>query len=413
LENWEDLRAFLKNTYTEKRTLDFHATQLFGAKQGKNESISEWIQNVQRLSSKFREAALQDCEDDERIGIVALADKLRNICFIQGIFSDIIQTIVRSRNGSTFDEIAETALEESAIFSKNERYRQGANLGKLVCHNCGKAGHIAAKCYLKDKKEVRVNKLGAELKENIARLRGSCKNYIKCYNCGETGRIFRECGKPRNSKRFVQAGSAETEDGPPDKSNLSIGSVNSVGSENRTSIECVRLRTDVSNGRELSLLVDTGADVSLLKLDNLDRSKKFHPDSRIRVKSVDGSIIETFGTVKTVVIVDPLKIPCTFQLVSKQVDIPCDAILGRDFLEYAGAQICYASGTLTFGTGSSKVSKTLSPINSGSRTKRVRRLALPSRTELVVRLPVKGGIMSVRALRKNEKFKRAFISQER
>jgi len=37
LENWEDLRAFLKNTYTEKRTLDFHATQLFGAKQAKNE----------------------------------------------------------------------------------------------------------------------------------------------------------------------------------------------------------------------------------------------------------------------------------------------------------------------------------------------------------------------------------------
>jgi len=34
LENWE-LKAFLKNTYTEKRTLDYHATQLFGARQGK------------------------------------------------------------------------------------------------------------------------------------------------------------------------------------------------------------------------------------------------------------------------------------------------------------------------------------------------------------------------------------------
>ena len=60
-----ELRAFLRNTYTEKRTLDFHATQLFGAKQGKSESISESIQNIQRLSSKFREATLQDCEDDE------------------------------------------------------------------------------------------------------------------------------------------------------------------------------------------------------------------------------------------------------------------------------------------------------------------------------------------------------------
>jgi len=98
------------------------------------------------------------------LGIVALADKLRNICFVQGIFSDRIQTIVRSRNGRTFDEIAETALEEeSAIFSKNERYKSSASPGKVVCHNCGKAGHVAANCYLKERKDIRVNKLGAEL----------------------------------------------------------------------------------------------------------------------------------------------------------------------------------------------------------------------------------------------------------
>jgi hypothetical protein len=75
LENWWELRAFLRDTYTEKRTLDCHITQLFGAKQSKSESISEWILNGQRRSSKFREAAVQDCEEDERVGIVALADK--------------------------------------------------------------------------------------------------------------------------------------------------------------------------------------------------------------------------------------------------------------------------------------------------------------------------------------------------
>ena len=132
LESWTDLREFHRNTYTEKRTLDFHATQLFGARQGRNKSITEWIQTIQKLSSKFRAAAFQDSEDDERVGIVTLADKLRNICFVQGIFSDRIQTIVRSRNGRTFDEIVETALEEeSAIFSKSERYKQGNTKGKL------------------------------------------------------------------------------------------------------------------------------------------------------------------------------------------------------------------------------------------------------------------------------------------
>ena len=89
--------------------------------------------------------------------------------------------------------------------------------------------------------------------------------------------------------------------------------------------------------------------------------------------------------------VDSLKIPFSFQLVGKQVDSPCDGILGRDFFENTGAQICYASGTLTLGTGSSKVSKTLSPIGAGSQTQGVRSLLLPSRTELMVKLPVKAG----------------------
>jgi len=89
--------------------------------------------------------------------------------------------------------------------------------------------------------------------------------------------------------------------------------------------------------------------------------------------------------------VDSLKIPFTFQLVIKQVDILCDRILGRDFLEHAGAQICYASGTLTLGTGSRKISMALSPINAESKTKGIRRLVLPNRTELMVRLPIKRG----------------------
>ena len=111
---------FFKNAYTEKRTLDFHVMQLFGARQGKNKNIPEWIQKIQRLSSIFRQAALQDCEDDERVGIVPLTDKLRNICFVQEISSDRLQTIVRSRNGNTFDETVETTLEDrkSDIFQE-------------------------------------------------------------------------------------------------------------------------------------------------------------------------------------------------------------------------------------------------------------------------------------------------------
>jgi hypothetical protein len=67
---------------------------------------------------------------------------------------------------------------------------------------------------------------------------------------------------------------------PPDRINPSIGSVNTVGCGNGRVTECVRMRSDISNGNELLLLVDTGAYISLLKLENLDKAKQFDPEGK-------------------------------------------------------------------------------------------------------------------------------------
>jgi hypothetical protein len=112
-----------------------------------------------------------------------------------------------------------------------------------------------------------------EPKENVGKFWGPRKNDIKCYNCGETGHICRERWKYRNPKWFNQVGSAGAEDRPPDENNPSIGSVNALGSGNGTKTECIKLRTDARSGHELMLLVNTDADVSLLKPDNLDKDK--------------------------------------------------------------------------------------------------------------------------------------------
>jgi hypothetical protein len=118
-EEWEELKEFLKNMYIEKCMLDYHANQLFSAKQSKSENVSKWIQKIQKLGLKFWEAALHDFKVDEGAIILTFSDKLRNICFVQGLYSDRIQTIVRSQNHENFDEIVETSLEEeSTIVSK-------------------------------------------------------------------------------------------------------------------------------------------------------------------------------------------------------------------------------------------------------------------------------------------------------
>jgi hypothetical protein len=180
------LKEFLRNTYIEKRTLDFHANTFFNAKQNKSENVSEGIQKMQTLGSKSGECALLNC-NEERACILNLSDKLRNICFIQGLYSDRIQTIVRSRNNENFDEIAETSLEEeSAIVSKQERYR-GESGTPVKCGNCGKLGHPTQACYRK--KNLRVNQARAE--------RPGKNVNITCYDCKMKGHYARNCPKTR------------------------------------------------------------------------------------------------------------------------------------------------------------------------------------------------------------------------
>jgi hypothetical protein len=57
--------------------------------------------------------------------------------------------------------------------------------------------------------------------------------------------------------------------------------------------EYVSLDLDVSNGTGLYLLLDTGADISLLTNKNVRGTAEFEPNEKVRVKSVYGSVIET------------------------------------------------------------------------------------------------------------------------
>jgi hypothetical protein len=51
LDSWAELKECLQNTYIEKRMLDLHASQLFKARQGKDERVVDWIHKIQTLGS--------------------------------------------------------------------------------------------------------------------------------------------------------------------------------------------------------------------------------------------------------------------------------------------------------------------------------------------------------------------------
>ena len=155
------------------------------------------------------------------------------------------------------------------------------------------------------------------------------------------------------------------------------------------------LGLDLGNGEKLQLLVDSGADISLLKSRKLLGTAEFEPRDRVRVKSVEGSVIETHGSTETKILKGSLQIPFRFQLVSKQVDLLGDGILGRDFLKQMQAKICYQSRTLNFTYAGVTITKSLSSNSSGNKQEnsgeRAGRIRIPSRSETIVSLPTETG----------------------
>jgi hypothetical protein len=107
------------------------------------------------------------------------------------------------------------------------------------------------------------------------------------------------------------------------------------------------MKVDVSREENLLFLIDTGADISLLKGEKLIDTTEFDPEGSFKVKCVDGSPIRTHGTLEARIGLDSSSISHNFHLVGNQVDIPCDGILGRDFFHSTNPIICYASRTVT------------------------------------------------------------------
>jgi len=97
----------------------------------------------------------------------------------------------------------------------------------------------------------------------------------------------------------------------------------------------------VSQGCKLHFLVDSGADISLVQSYKLLGTAEFEPKDSVRVKSVEESVIETHGSIETRLREGGIDIPFYLHLVSKQVDLEGDGILGRDFFKSIKVRICY------------------------------------------------------------------------
>jgi hypothetical protein len=74
--------------------------------------------------------------------------------------------------------------------------------------------------------------------------------------------------------------------------------IHKVGCINTPAGDFIERKLDISKEKGLFFLLDTGADVSVIKSTRLIDSTEFEPWKKVKLKCIDGSIVETHGLVQ-------------------------------------------------------------------------------------------------------------------
>lgn len=233
--SWEEVKEILEENYSVRRTIDYYACKLFNARQGNSESVANWGSRVDTLVTDLKEAAMRVCTAPQEQGALALIHHLARACFTQGLNSERIQTILRSKSTQieTLGMAVETALEEeSNLLSQKERGRttfmkvSPSSETRPVGTHYGNNSHRSDNCFLRkpfQKGPVTGKKVYVGMSQENERY-GSYSNRenrgtegtprvyhaqytgnqkdVTCFSCGGKGHLSRYC--PQNKSEFRQ-----------------------------------------------------------------------------------------------------------------------------------------------------------------------------------------------------------------
>lgn len=103
----------------------------------------------------------------------------------------------------------------------------------------------------------------------------------------------------------------------------------------------------IDTDHSCTLLVDSQADISLIKISSLKPNIILNQNEIINITGITSNAVSTLGTICTSLIVSNYLIQQIFHVVNDDFNIPANGILGKDFLKDNKCQINYENMILT------------------------------------------------------------------
>lgn len=137
----------------------------------------------------------------------------------------------------------------------------------------------------------------------------------------------------------------------------------------------MKIKTNI-NENDLTFLLDTQADVSILKIDALQKYLHIDTENSIQLKGITDEYISSHGSQIVDLHFDHIKIKYKFQIVDEKFPIPAHGIIGKDFIQDFKCILDFSDMNFTIQTYKQNI---ILPINYGPNDDRI---AIPPRCEV-------------------------------
>lgn len=426
-DKWEELRQFLLDAYSDRRTSSQWQLELNSCRQNLSEPVLSYSTRVENCYLKLINTLNPSLDQRSREACVELLKEQALNVFISGLQRDLC-ILVKSQKPSSLEEaIAIAQNEEQEIKSKNEMNKlQNLSFLPRFCTYCNKPGHIINNCRNRNHLQQK-NQNIRHVTQNHSYQNPKPPNFKFCNYCKKQGHVINECRKrqynndrnsqnqsryqnknPQNDNRDNQTRNFQIRQNNQSTTNSlnDQGTAGSDSAEKRPSYQSristinhavttyVSLKIPKLYQNPSSFLLDTGADISLIKLSNLRDDILCYEDNLITLKGIDNTanLQKTLCYCYLPVDLDNTVLNHCFHVVPDNFPIPFDGLLGNDFVKANQCEINYNTNTLLIGAHTIDLQHIVQPIQNSdvfnNNPKPKSELVLKPRSETMVQIKI-------------------------